>query len=525
MDTSHLPSARHWERVGTRPRSGLAVPLFSLRSERSAGVGDFADLERLADWCAAIGASVIQLLPLNDLGPDSAPYGAVSAFALDPIYAAPDRISAVQADPALRAKAAALAADLEQPGPVAYDRVRGARMAFLEAVFATVADALRDDTDFEAFVAEHERWLEDYVLYRTLREHHGWRSWEDWGDTYDMASLARFSAEHASRLQFHRWIQWILDGQLRAAHQYANERGVLLKGDIPILVGRDSADVWRNPHLFFLDTSAGAPPDYYAEDGQNWGFPTYDWEAHWPDGCQWWRARLAHASRYFDLYRVDHVVGLFRIWTIRHGEETGRNGWFVPEEEWRWGGHGRGILEMMLDATDMLPLAEDLGTIPDVCRDTLRDLGICGTKVVRWERRWHGDGSFIPPSEFAPLSMATLSTHDSDTLRGWWQDSPEERQLYWETLGGTGEAPSEIPRDVHLEALGQVTRAGSLFVILLPQDILAPFGRLEGSPADNRINVPGTVADTNWSWRLPCTLDALVADDDLNERLKAILRR
>ncbi len=525
MDTSHLPSARHWAGIGSERRLGVAVPVFSLRSERSAGIGDFADLEPLVDWCQAFGASVIQLLPLNDLGNDSAPYGAVSAFALDPIYAAPERLPGVQKKAALRKKAAALAEELEQSGPVDYARVRSARMAFLETVYESQKGSLPRNAEFCAFVEEHQEWLEDYVLYRTLREHHGWRSWEDWGGTYDIVSLVRFSAEHAERLQFHRWIQWVLDAQLRAAHAYANKQNILLKGDIPILVGRDSADVWRHPELFFLDTSAGAPPDYYAEEGQNWGFPTYDWEAHWPTGCKWWRARLAHAARYFDLYRVDHVVGLFRIWTIRQGEETGRNGWFSPSEEWRWGGHGRGILEMMLDATEMLPLAEDLGTIPDVCRHTLRELGICGTKVVRWERRWHGDQSFIPPAEYGPLSMATLSTHDSATLRGWWEESPDERQRYWETLGGQGPAPEQIPTDMHLKALSELAQADSTFVILLPQDILAPFDRLEGTPSENRINVPGTVVDTNWSWRLASTLDELADDDELNGRLKELLRR
>jgi 4-alpha-glucanotransferase len=527
FDAQTLLTARHWQRIGTTPRLGVAAPVFSLRTERSAGVGDAADLERLVDWCVEIGASVVQLLPLNDLGPGACPYGAISAFANDPLLIALDRLPEVQASPELRRAAAALHDSLEGPPRVLYPRVRRERGRILEAAFERRREALDGDADFQAWVAQNAEWLEDFALYRALREAHGWRSWEDWGPAFAAADARRrFAEENAARLQLNRWMQYEVDRQLVAARRYANERGVLLKGDIPILVGRDSADVWRDPQYFRLDTQAGAPPDYFSADGQIWGFPTYDWDALWRDDCRWWRRRLAYAERFYDLYRIDHVVGLFRIWTCDVTAKNGRDGHFVPPDEARWGEHGRRILEMMIEATGMLPIAEDLGVIPPVCRQTLSALGICGTKVIRWEREWDSPGQpFIPPQRFSPLSMATLSVHDSETLRGWWQDYPDQRQAYWEALGHVGEAPRTLPRDVHEQALRVTAAAGSSFVILALQDLLEPYGLLHPQSSENRVNVPGTVADTNWSWRLPFPLERLLADGSRNEHLRALLAR
>lgn len=267
IDFQKLPTARHWRRIGTQKRLGVAVPLFSLRSERSAGIGDVADLEKLVDWCSAIGASVVQLLPLNDLGPGSGPYGSISAFANDPIYIALDRLPEVQEDPALQRSVAALHEQLEDAARVDYPLVRQERGRILETVFERRRGSLDRDREFVDWVAANRHWLEDYAIYRALRELHGWRSWEDWGPAFASDdALLRFAAEQADRIQFNRWHQFEIDRQLNGARRYANERGVFLKGDIPILVGRDSADVWRHPRYFRLDTQAGAPPDYFSED-------------------------------------------------------------------------------------------------------------------------------------------------------------------------------------------------------------------------------------------------------------------
>ncbi len=498
----------HWDRIGLRRRVGVYVPLFSLRSKRQVGIGDYADLEALVDWCADLGIDVIQLLPLNDMGMDSVPYGAVSAFALDPIYIALDSVDAVANDPALRAQIAATAADLAGNERIDWPRTRQIKEDLLRAAWA--ADRSTETlAALDTFRAENP-WLETYLPYRVRKEQNCWRSWEDWGaDETPAAALASLEEEASDALEFTLWCQWVASTQLKEARGHAASRGILIKGDIPILVSRDSADVWAHRDLFLLDTRAGAPPDMYAEDGQNWGFPTYNWDAHSSTGFRWWRDRLAVAERYYDIYRIDHVVGFFRIWTIPLGHETGRDGRFVPEDESCWGAHGREILEMMLDASHMLPLAEDLGTIPPICRETLTDLGICGMKVQRWEKNWHGDQRFIAPAAYPALSVATVSTHDSELLAEWWRAFPQDRQELWDLLGKNGQAPPELGADTHAAILRWLAAGASLFVIFMLQELLAPIGLLPGDPASHRINVPGTVGDHNWTWRCPISLEAL----------------
>ena len=512
------PAAAHWERIGVGRRRGLCVPLFSLRSTRDCGIGDVSDLRMLIDWCQRLGVSVVQILPINDMGLDGVPYSALSAFAIDPVFLALDAVGPVREDAAFLARVREAGERLAQAQRVDYLEVRRTKMAFLEEAFARADGPALQETLYR-FHADN-RWLDDYLPYRVLKEVHDYRSWEDWGHLYDTPEKLRlFEYEQANRLRFHCYLQWLAHEQFVDVHAYAASRGVLLKGDIPILVARDSADVWRHPEFFHMETAAGAPPDMYSEDGQYWGFPTYNWGALAEQDYGWWRQRLQYAQRFFDLYRIDHVVGFFRIWTIKLGAESGREGWYVPADESQWGEHGYRLLQMMLDSTHMLPLAEDLGTIPPVCRQTLEAMGICGLKVQRWEKRWEVDGSIIPPAEYHPLSVATVSTHDSETLAGWWADNYEERQQLWQFLGGEGLAPESLGGHLQQRILRWVAAGGSLFTIFMMQDLLRPLSKLEGDPARHRINVPGTVAATNWSWRCPVTIEELLADDRLTEEL------
>lgn len=517
----HGAARTHWQRHRAVRRFGVCVPLFSLRSERDFGIGDFGDLKMLVDWCSAVGASVIQILPINDMGIDSVPYSALSAYALDPVFLSLSDVELVVSDADLMARVQEAGVRLNKAVSIDNRDVRQEKMAILEEAFRTgCSTALAEE--MEKFRRSNP-WLEDYLLYRCIKEVEEYRSWEEWGPGYEAPGvLEQFARENELRIQFHLFLQWELDRQLSAAHAYANQRGVLLKGDIPILVARDSADVWRNPGYFKMDTTAGAPPDMYAQDGQNWGFPTYNWDALAQDDYRWWRDRLTCAQRYFDLYRIDHVVGFFRIWTIPAGRKDGREGYYVPGDEGQWGEHGRHLLSMMLESSSMLPLAEDLGTIPHVCRNTLRDMGICGLKVQRWEKRWEGDGSFIEPRDYHPLSLATLSTHDSETFSGWWEAFPEERQQLWEILGRGGLAPADLPRDFHVEVMRWLCQGRSLFVVFMLQELLEPFGLLAGEPSQQRINIPGTVGPHNWTWRCPVTLEKMLEDEGLCSQLRGI---
>lgn len=515
---------KHWSRLGAEKRTGVCVPLFSLRSDRQMGVGDTADLKDLVALCKAIGASVIQLLPLNDLGMDSAPYSAISAFALDPLYLA------VEEAPGFLSHAD-LAKRLEQARRALNTRERVNALEVRRQKLDLLWDWFQRGTsaEMDAAVAEFRRanpWLPDYLEYRVIKEIQGYRDWEHWDPEFaDSRHREGIMAEHDDRVRFYEVIQWLLFSQLSAARQFANEHGVFIEGDVPILVARDSADVWKNQGLFHMDTVAGAPPDMYAREGQNWGFPTYNWRNIEQDGYRWWRERLEVASRTMDLVRVDHVVGFFRIWTIPLGETSGRNGWFIPQEERLWGDHGRGILQMMLDASPMLPLAEDLGTIPHVCRNTLNEMGICGLKVQRWEKWWEGDRSFLRQEHYSPLSVATLSTHDSEIFADWWTREPGERQELWTLLGRQGQAPASVDKDLGLEVLRWMAGVESTFVVHLLQDLLSPFGLLPGEPRFHRVNVPGIVTSENWSWRCPVATKHLLEHPEVAPTLKEVLRR
>jgi len=515
------PTASHWQRIGVNQRRGICVPLFSLRSRRDCGIGDVADLRNLVDWCGQSGLSVVQILPINDMGLDGVPYSAISAFALDPVFIALDEIESVANDNDFLVRVREAGDRLFDAQRVDYLEVRRTKLSFLEEAFDR-ADGPGLQETLYCFRSDN-RWLDDYLPYRVLKEVHDYRSWEEWGHHYDTPEkLCSFEAENEKRFRFYCYLQWLAHEQFSAVHDYAASKGVLLKGDIPILVARDSADVWRHPEYFDMDTAAGAPPDMYSEDGQYWGFPTYNWDALARSEYGWWRQRLQYAQRFFDLYRIDHVVGFFRIWTIQLGAESGREGWFVPGDESKWGDHGYRLLKMMLDSTHMLPLAEDLGTIPPVCRKVLREMGVCGLKVQRWEKRWEEDSSIIPPEEYHPLSVTTVSTHDSETLAGWWQDYYEDRKQLWQYLGETGEPPPRLEPPLQRRILEWVSQGSSLFTIFMLQDLLRSTGRMTGDPADHRVNVPGTVAPTNWSWRSPVTLEEMLQDEGLSEELSAV---
>lgn len=515
----HKAAGPHWKRIGIKRRFGIVAPLFSLRSERGCGIGDAGDLYDILPWMAEAGIDLIQLLPINDTGLDAVPYSALSAFALDPIYVALDRIPGIERFEDFLGRVQATADRLNQSESVDYHAVRSAKLELLEAALGLL-DGPELDQAMRAFVAQQE-WLPNYLAYRVIKELEGYSSWENWQDRFNVhTAYEDLSKSHPQRMRLFLFAQWVLFQQFVAARQRAEELGVLIEGDIPIMVARDSADVWKHRELFRMDVTAGAPPDMFTADGQNWGFPTYQWPAHKQQDYAWWRKRLQYAQNFFHMYRIDHVVGFFRIWTIMAGEKTGRNGWFEPWDEAVWGEHGKNLLLMMLDASHMLPLAEDLGTIPDICRQTLEELGICGFKVQRWEKRWHGDRKFIPPAEYIPLSMATLSTHDSEILAQWWAENHDDRVELAQMLGYQGDPGPVLDLETHKKIITWIKNSGSLFVVLMIQELLGAYGNLPGDPAKHRINIPGQVLDTNWTWRSPMTIKQMLADTNMTQGIK-----
>jgi 4-alpha-glucanotransferase len=319
--------------------AGVAVPVFSLRSETGFGVGEFEDLKRLADWCRAVGLKLIQILPVNDTTAthgwaDSYPYAAISAFALHPIYLNLGRL----VSGANRRLLEALEPErkrLQALDSLDYVAVMEAKMTLIRHVYPSQREQAFRSREYHHFFSRNRRWLEPYAAFCCLRDRHGTPEFDRWPacrryQPEEIERLAASDPEARDAIDLHYFIQFHLHQQLHEATHYARERGVVVKGDIPIGVYRHSADTWEQPELYHLDVQAGAPPDAFAAKGQNWGFPTYNWPRMKEDGFNWWSRRFEQMDHYFGAFRIDHILGFFRIWSIPGHAVEGILGTFVP---------------------------------------------------------------------------------------------------------------------------------------------------------------------------------------------------
>ena len=314
--------------------AGTAVPLFSLRSEGSQGVGDFGDLATMIDWCVRTGQQVLQILPINDTTKtgtpaDSYPYSSISIFALHPMYVdlrQLPHVNSIMGDEILHKLAEAnLLPSLDYP------LVNSLKLEYLRLLFIKVRRLTLRSKDYKGFLSANADWLIPYAAFSVCRDKYATADFSKWPkhSSYDAAKIARFCHGNTAA-EFYLWLQYVLHVQLSTAVQYARRHNVLIKGDIPIGIDRYSVEAWQTPHLFHMDMSAGAPPDAFSAEGQNWGFPTYNWERMAEDGYAWWRRRFAHMAQYFDAYRIDHILGFFRIWQIPFCERGGLLGQFSP---------------------------------------------------------------------------------------------------------------------------------------------------------------------------------------------------
>ncbi len=315
---------------------GVAIPLFSLRSQESCGVGEFADLKKMVDWARLTGQNIIQILPINDTTMDgtwrdSYPYNANSIFALHPQYIAPKSVGKLR-DKGRQASFEKEAQRLNRLPAVDYEAVNNLKNNYLRELYTESGDKTTKRKEYQKFVTQNSYWLESYALFSLLRDKYSTANFALWGDesTYSQTLLDHYKEEHSKQLAYYYFVQYHLHIQLLEVHAYALAHGVALKGDIPIGVSRTSVDVWVAPHLFRLDSQAGAPPDDFSVLGQNWGFPTYNWEVMSRDGYSWWRARFSKMAEYFDAYRIDHILGFFRIWEIPLDAVHGLLGYFNP---------------------------------------------------------------------------------------------------------------------------------------------------------------------------------------------------
>ena len=322
-----------------RKLAGTLVPVFSLRTRKSAGIGDFGDLKAMIDFVASTGQKVLQLLPINDTTithtwTDSYPYSCISVFAIHPQYANLHALPELK-DAKARAEAEKTRAELNALDKIDYEKVNDFKINYLRQIFNQEGEKMMKTAEYKAFFQDTKQWLVPYAQYSYLRDKNGTADFNQWPDhqVWDEAerkALADPKTAAYKNVAFFYFVQFVLDRQMQEAHEYAKAKGVILKGDIPIGVNRNGCDVWTEPKYFNLNGQAGAPPDDFSVNGQNWGFPTYNWFEMLKDGCQWWNRRFQNMARYFDAYRIDHVLGFFRIWEIPVHSVHGLLGQFAP---------------------------------------------------------------------------------------------------------------------------------------------------------------------------------------------------
>jgi len=502
---------------GVSRRAGVLVPLFSIPSTTSWGIGEIGDIEPMTRWLGRAAQCLLQLLPINEMPPgERSPYSALSAMAIDPQFISMRNLedfAALGGEAALDAEARATIEAARAASAVDYAAVRPLKLAALRRSFARFRDTewtggTRRAAAFQTFCAQQSWWLDDYSLFRALHANHGEQPWMEWPAPVrdrQPGALAGARTALADDVLFRQWLQWVAADQWSNARERAGH--VALFGDLPFMVSGDSADVWARQDEFRLDVSVGVPPDAFSEDGQDWGLPAYRWDVFAGRDFDWLRRRARRNADLFDGFRVDHLVGFYRTYFRDRNGGAG----FTPPDEVSQEILGKQVLSVFL-ASGADIVAEDLGTVPDFVRASLDRLGVPGYKVFRWERYWNKPGQpFKDPAQYPSTSVATSGTHDTEPMAIWWEEaSTEERSAVLE-IPSVRERISADERTAMLKRpelsnrlrevlLQSLYHSGAELLILPVQDV---FGWRD------RINRPATVGEENWTWRLPWASDRL----------------
>jgi 4-alpha-glucanotransferase len=571
--------------------AGVLAPLFALRSENDLGIGDVATLREFIDWAAESGFKLVQLLPINETGGDNSPYNAISAMAIEPttLHLAPGSPKDLTRENFEAALADVDLARLRR-GRVKYGRVKKMKRRLLEKAFANFREQASKDRQwsrpepsdmdgsaregwragrrsnqsaFRDFCVQEAAWLNDYAFFRALMEQNGEsEAWDKWPAQHRKIELARVWLDRqspktrekfAEREMFFCYVQWIAHGQWSAVKSYAEERGVALMGDVPFGVSYYSADVFARRDEFALDWSGGAPPESYFKDdeftqkwGQNWGIPLFRWDVMRNRNFDWWRQRVRGVRRSFHLFRIDHVLGFYRIyafpWRPRRNKEFlpldwsqmlertgGRAPHFAPHDDSTAKNgeanrrEGEEYLRVVLEeAGAARVIGEDLGTVPDYVRPNLRSLGIAGFKIPQWE--FYHD-RVTPGGEYERLSVATYATHDHKPLRALWEDAfqrktstSEQSRFELEKIAHfAGFNPkidkNDFENDFYPAVMEALFQSEAWIAIVMITDLLA---------RKYRFNVPGTATRSNWVRRMQRSFAQLRASRKERKRMQSI---
>ncbi len=637
--------------IGCNPKfAGVAVPVFSLKSNDSFGIGEFNDLKHLADWCQKTGLKIIQILPINDTRTDdswnnSYPYKAISTKALHPIYLNLSQMGTLydENDKEYFERQRDL---LNAKDYVDYPEVIKVKDEFFKKIFAQTWNEVRNSYDYHIFFEKNKEWLVPYAEFCC-----------NWS-----TNNSQQTADNNQQPELYYFLQYHLDKQLTEAVYYLHHKGIILKGDIPIGIGRHSVEAWTSPHLFNLDSQAGAPPDSFAADGQNWGFPTYNWDAMAQDNYKWWRERLSQMSHYFDAYRIDHILGFFRIWEIPYESTQGLLGHFSPaigyqmsdicqqlsankerltkpyirghflheyfgeftdevrekylnetsfsyfelkpefdtqrkiadyfsqrqqsekydiikngltalcaevlfmkdkndssivhprialqfthsynelddfqkneinklydeyfyhRNEELWKEEALKKLPKIIEASDMLVCGEDLGMVPACVPEVMQQLEILSLEVQRMPK--NPSETFVNPKNNPYLSVDTTSTHDTSTLRGWWEENGEiTNRFHREMLGHNEGAPYFAEPYICKEIIEQHLNSSSMLTILPIQDYIAMDGEFRWDATQReQINVPAN-SEHHWCYKMYQSLESLNERHDFNDMIRDMIKK
>ena len=516
----NCPSYHHWKRIGIKHHHGFCIPLFSVRSKNSSGIGEFSDLFKVIDFVKDVNMDIIQLLPINECGLDPSPYDAISSCALHPIYISLHNLDYLEELPDLKKR-------LENFKPfnelqrIAYLEVKDLKIKWLYDYFLKVFKNYENSQKYQKFLLNNP-WLEEYALFRFLQDNSDTKKWFMWPEKYKNLTDKQYFAlikKYEEKLKFYYFLQFLAFSQMFQVKEYATKKGIFILSDIPILLNPNSHDVWRERKIFDLSHVAGCPPDDTSPVGQKWGFPLFNWEAIKKRNFDWWKRRLNLAASYSHLYRIDHAVGFFRIWAIKPHDES-IHGRFLPKDPKVWEKHGKDLLLMMLDSSPLLPIAEDLGLIPKFVYKTLTELGICGIKVMRWQKK---RGKIIDVKKYNPLSLTCASNHDFPTLKLWWENFTKEAKEFckyknWEYF-------EKFSNFYRFEILKDSHASSSLFHINLLQEYLAFDDNLIWpNPNDERINISGVENAQNWKYRYKPYIEDLLTNNTLKNKIRAVLQ-
>ena len=566
--------------------AGTVIPIFSLRSEGSFGVGDFGDLKKMIEWADKTHQRVIQVLPINDTNithtwQDSYPYNSISIYALHPQYTDLRQLPEIKNEER-KTLFEQLRQELNALPQIDYERVNNAKMEYLRELFAQEWATIKKRASYKDFFEQNKEWLVPYAAFCYYRDQYGTADFSQWPKEATVAAIKATNKE----VQFWYFVQYNLDQQMHAAHEFARDHHVILKGDIPIGISRDGVEAWVEPKYFNLNGQAGAPPDPFSADGQNWGFPTYNWDEMLKDGCSWWVRRFRKMAQYFDAYRIDHVLGFFRIWEIPVPEKSGLKGQFAPalglsreeiegygiynhmelfrvdhkradrwhpriavqfnedyeklndEEKYNfnrlyndyfyrrnnqfWYQEAMKKLPRLTQATRMLCCAEDLGMVPDCVPWVMNELRILSLEIQSMPK--DDKVRFGHLSQYPYRSVCTISTHDMPTLRQWWDEDWDRTQDYYNSmLHRGGGAPHPLPGWLAKDIVSRHLTSPSMLCLLSLQDWLSIDEKLRLPDANaERINIPANPRHY-WRYRMHLTIEQLMQSDEFNETIKTLI--